>query len=902
MKLDPTCTARDPLHLSLYAQKSRVQAALFGTQLEPERRDHYVLLRRLGSGAMGSVYEAYDETLARTVALKFLAPASQADREREVLEEARAMARLEHPNVVRVYDVELSGDQSYIVMELVRGQTICQWMKQDPPHADRLSAFIQAGRGLAAAHEAGIVHRDFKPDNVMIASDRRILVVDFGLARDEPDPRGRSEPRGGSGTPAYMAPEVLTAATYGPKTDQFSFCVSLWEALHGTRPFAGRTRIELHESIHEQAIVPGLVAGVPPWIRPILERGLAYDPADRWPSMSALLDALNNDPTRRRRRLRRLCVVGGLALASTGTVYFERAWTTAAIEDACERDGSAILSDWSDDIASDLRESFIATGATNAESAWSHASTQLEDYARAWSALRTRVCREHRLERARSDESREQAVACLDERRAGIAAAVELWRDADQHVVQRAATLAATLRPISSCGDDEQLSRIPQPDKTLLGPVRDARARVEKALILRHAGRFDEALAEANALLETSKQTHWRPLEAEARLSIAKAQDGLGEFDEARRSASQAYTVALSSGHDLVALHAARLLGTITTTRLSQPEQGERWLQVAAALVDRLDLSGTMHQGVLLNEHGVILRKRGDHQEALASYSKALPIYEQELGREHPAVASLYHNIAIAHSARGQYETALTMCSRALELKKAVLGEVHLSVAATLSTRGNILEHLNDFDVVIDSHRRALEITEALLGPDHYNLAVHLNNLGRVLKLLDEYDEAALAFERARRILEHKLGPEHPTVAGLLHNLGDLALNLRDFDDALMFFDQSLAIYESGPEPDHSNVAYPLEGLGRTYLALAEPAQAIPHLERALALRKRAQLSPKYVAILEYRLARAYWALSRPNEARALALEALANYRRAGAGAEMEVSEVAVWLGERKLR
>ncbi|HEY1550128.1 MAG TPA: serine/threonine-protein kinase, partial [Kofleriaceae bacterium] len=264
----------------------------------------YRIEGKLGAGGMGVVYAAYDPELERRVALKLLAQsgASRASRER-LLREARAMARLSHPNVVVVYEVGTTDDRDFVAMELVDGSSLDHWLEHDHPSRRAIiAAFVAAGRGLAAAHAAGIVHRDFKPHNVLRRRDGNIQVGDFGLAvdvADEPEPveprsRNTPSPLGGLtetgavlGTPAYMAPEQWRGDTVGPAADQFAFCVALWEALAGALPYRGD-----HESLRA-AVMRGPheldATAIPRGLRAALSRGLAPDPARRWPSMSALL-------------------------------------------------------------------------------------------------------------------------------------------------------------------------------------------------------------------------------------------------------------------------------------------------------------------------------------------------------------------------------------------------------------------------------------------------------------------------------------------------------------------------------------------------------------------------------------------------------------------------------------
>ena len=317
-----------------------------------DRLARFEILNRLGVGGMGVVYVAHDPLLDRQVAVKVLRADAHgelraAELEGRLLREAQAMARLSHPNVVTVHEVGIVDRQIFIVMELNDGGTMRAWLKQEArPVRERIRVFIEAGRGLAAAHAVRLVHRDFKPDNVLLSRDGRVRVVDFGLVRgptagDRPSRRPSHDvyapmslTMSGAviGTPAYMAPEQHRAEVADHRSDQFSFCVALYEALYGRRPFAGETYRELVVNILDGSVLPPPDgAGVPLAVHRVIERGLASAPDDRYPGMTALLDDLAAAsaevgaqtnlasapaPAPRRRRALALALSGGLVVAA----------------------------------------------------------------------------------------------------------------------------------------------------------------------------------------------------------------------------------------------------------------------------------------------------------------------------------------------------------------------------------------------------------------------------------------------------------------------------------------------------------------------------------------------------------------------------------------------------------
>lgn len=271
-----------------------------------ERIGRFVLGRQLGEVGMGLVFEAYDPELDRSVALKVLRASPTVEMRARLLREARTLARLAHPNVVTVFDVGEEDGRVFLAMELVRGCSLRDWLRAERRWDIILQAFVQAGRGLHAAHEAGLVHRDFKPANVSVGEDGRVRVLDFGLACDGEDGLGSLEAPGTPrssidltsagtilGTPAYMSPEHFTGGSLDRRADQFSFCVSLYEALLGRRPFTGRTLPELRDAVLNGALrVPWAARELPESLWSALSRGLTVRREERFPSLQPLLDVL----------------------------------------------------------------------------------------------------------------------------------------------------------------------------------------------------------------------------------------------------------------------------------------------------------------------------------------------------------------------------------------------------------------------------------------------------------------------------------------------------------------------------------------------------------------------------------------------------------------------------------
>jgi serine/threonine protein kinase len=303
----PSAKAGTPIKLDTVAMQPKPLDEL----RQPERLTHYQILGELGRGGMGVVHAAYDTKLDRKVAIKLLQRQTDAKARRRFVREAQAMARLSHPNVVQVYDIDESDGMVFIVMEYVRGVTLSEWLAQQLRTREEIVALVcAAGTGLLAAHSRGLMHRDFKPANVMVNEDGRALVMDFGVARAwTPDASPTADLRVGApldqmttkghivGTPVYMAPEQFEGLETDARADQFSFCVTLWEALYGQRPFKANTMLELAVALkHGNIHMPEHEHNVPRWMQSVLLRGLQLQPDQRWPSMKELLEALRTEP------------------------------------------------------------------------------------------------------------------------------------------------------------------------------------------------------------------------------------------------------------------------------------------------------------------------------------------------------------------------------------------------------------------------------------------------------------------------------------------------------------------------------------------------------------------------------------------------------------------------------
>lgn len=325
------------------APSGQLSAGMSRVAAQGSRIGRFVLLRKLGSGGMGSVFAAYDESIDRKVALKLLryAPTDSSARKLHTLREARAAARISHPNIISIYEVGETDGDIHIAMEYVDGSTLLEWQTSgERSWREILEMYLQVGEALLAAHGANVVHRDFKPDNVLIGKDGRPRVVDFGLARvgwtdggvELAEMCGPTDTDAGApstgritrqgvvfGTPGYMSPEQHRGGDIDSRSDQWSFCAALYEALYGCLPFAGSTLREHAESVRRPPRSPPLGTKVPDELRRAIFRGLSPDPDQRFCSMAELLTTLEQE------------LRGGAAAGAASRQRFVRAWLVAVL-------------------------------------------------------------------------------------------------------------------------------------------------------------------------------------------------------------------------------------------------------------------------------------------------------------------------------------------------------------------------------------------------------------------------------------------------------------------------------------------------------------------------------------------------------------------------------------------
>jgi serine/threonine protein kinase len=841
----------------------------------------YVLLRRLGAGGMGVVYQAYDPSLDRKVAIKLLRAAPGDEHAEQaharLLREAQALAKLSNPNVVAVYDVDTydadvlttmrigTGHTEpvprakksglvgvFLVMEYVQGVTLAQWLDERiRPVRGVIEVFLAAGRGLVAAHAVGVIHRDFKPGNVLVGEGGRVCVFDFGLARaagefeavepgvghpaDLLSSSSLSAPltRVGSivGTPAYTPPEQRGGTPIDERADQYSFCVALYEALYGNRPFTGDNIFALEEAKATLRLdPPRRSVRVPPAIHRAIVRGLAPLPEERWPSMSALLDALER-PFRGRRRT--WLAAGALALAAGAGAFVLARGDDAAL---CSGAAEAIAPTWGAPQRDAIAAAFATTGLPYAADAAARAAGSLDAWTREWIAGHTEACEAANVRGEQSHDLLDRRMRCLEGRRRELAAVVAVLVAADAGAVEHARDAVEQLPSPAQCADiDALLADVAPPPPEIepeVAAIRDLIAAADAQYGVGHYAAGHEIAAEAD---RRASAIDYRPLRARSMLELAEQTATLGEADAAEHQFADTFWEALATGQDRIAFNAAVRLAGHVGEILARPDDAVLWLRTAEALLDRnggpLDLAAMLEFA-----RGQVAEQKGALADAVEHYRRSLDL-ESDAVQQRVARMSHLGNVEMA---LGHLDEAQALFERLLALRRENYGHEHPSTAVGLADLGNVATLRGDLEAAERHHRASLAVMRRVLPPRHDNLAYPLSSLGDIALHRGELAAALDAFEEARAIWEETLGPQHPRVAAMLERIAATELPRGDLGLAEQHAGRALAILSAVQGTEVQGVVLSRLTLSQIELARGNAGAARDHTDAALPLAESA--------------------------------------------------------------
>ena len=769
----------------------------------------YVVRHALGSGGMGVVVAAYDPELDRQVAIKIVATERQESRAR-LVREAQAMARLSHPNVVTVHEVVWIGERAGIVMELVEGQDLAAW-RDAGKHGWRetVALYVQAARGLAAAHRAGVVHRDFKPSNALLGKDGVVRVTDFGLARtlaaDEaeavtaPDAAGAvASPlevtltRTGAlvGTPAYMAPEQHLGATVDARTDQWALGCSLYEALYGRRPFAGDERESLREHVvrGELRAEPADVR-VPRALRSAIRRALSTNPADRFADMEALVAALTA-PTRRAWRIgAAAAALVALAVVIVGATLAARRGGGAA---SCAGLDAPLVAEWNPQKAQTLRRRLHDAGRSAA--VVDRVLSSLDDYGSRWAAARSQACSDTR-QGVRSQEDLDRRMRCLDRRFAELSGVVDGLVGGDDKSIASASDAIDRLHPVSDCDDPREA--VPRPASS------DARAAIDRAerelaraWASEELSQYEPALAAARSAAAVGKETCWAPLEARALLLVGECQHREHDYSDSFATLDRAAAVAAAAKDDAVLAEALAQRFFVLDEHLGRPADALAGRQFVELALVRAGQPPRIRAEWL---HYLAIALHGQHreEEALAAESDAVQMWRKLVRPDSARLLDSLETEANIQIERKQFGVAEALLKEVLAARIAASGPDAASVADAEDNLGVLEFSSNDMEAAIAHWERAARVSLASGKP---NWRIY-SNLGAADSEIGRLRAAKLDFEKARETAAREAPGESLWLAECSVSIGAMLTALGQLEEARPLIANGLAVARKAKAP-----------------------------------------------------------------------------------------------------
>jgi tetratricopeptide (TPR) repeat protein len=875
----------------------------------------FVLVRKLGAGGMGQVWSAYDPQLDRRVAIKLIRGASSANERTRLLREAHALAKLSHPNVVPVFEVGEQDGEIFVVMEQIDGPTLRAWGHEHRGDGWQrvVALLLGAGRGLAAAHGAGLVHRDFKPDNVLIggdASSSRARVVDFGLVRVGPrdaDSAPQSAAPGTTsdagalvgtitrddavlGTPGYMAPEQFLGEPVDARTDQFAFCVTAIEALLGERPFRGETRLAIAAAVTTGAVTLRDATSVPRWLMRELVRGLAVDPAQRHASMDALLTAIDRDPGRTRKRL----AMAGIAVLAIGGAAWS-AGRTAGGDAPCSSAEPRMAA-----LVSEQRRAAIADALVSADVGYdarvaTNLVARLDTYAGGWAAAHRDACEATHVRGEQSEALLDLRMRCLARREAALVATVELLEaDRGRGAALAAPRMIAELPDPTPCADPEFVADERAIDDPAIAAARtEIELTIARARAQLHAARFADGNASALEAIAAATEAGLDATRAEAMLVHGLALQDLGDASGSQTVLTDAMFLALTSGHDDAAVGSATALVYGVGHMLGDDAGGTLWARHARALVHRKGVE-PVREWHVENAIGVLHLRHDRLEDAKAAFETAL---ERMGDTPNPIRAEVLNNLGAVALRRDDTATAKRHFDAAMALDIEVFGEQHPHVADALNNLGTVAVRAGDAELAKPLVERALAIRQRALAPDHPAITGTLSNLAGISLELGHTDEAVAFLRRAIELYDAR--PENNPIerARARHNLAVVLHDAARSEEALVPAREALALRIAVFGERHLDTAGSRAVLGSIHLGLGDARAAVDELERALALRTELDAGAYMLANTRLVLAKALWE-RRPGDPRAhaLAREAEAAYVAAAPAYTDELAEARDWL------
>jgi serine/threonine protein kinase/tetratricopeptide (TPR) repeat protein len=860
----------------------------------------YTILERVGKGGMGEVYAAYDAKLDRRVALKLLL-SERPENESRLSREAQAMARLSHPNVVAVFDTGVIAGRLFIAMEFVQGTTLRGWQRAARRSvAEILRVYAEAGRGLAAAHAAGLVHRDFKPDNVLVSPQGAVKVTDFGLVRadsddrteamepnaapagpvsgatradtvtgrePEADPASRSpSPSGESavsgsgswiasgrvptartsgpletpmtedgavmGTVGFMAPEQYVSEPVSAKTDQFSFCVALYDALYGQKPFAGKGMAEIAAAALGGRVEPPPKGhNVPARIHRVLLRGLSATKEARYRSMDELLDDLVRD--RRAERLRLAGVVAGVVAVGLAVILTQRA-ATARQGSLCAGAGPLAREVWNDDVKKAVEASVRGTGLAFADDTWARTREQLDGYMGRWATMHEQTCRATRIDGHQAEPLMAVRMACLEQRRAAVRALTRVLEHADRQAVEKAVEASRNLPSIEDCADVTSLMAVKAlpADPAQRAAVLALEEEVGDLRVRGDSGKYKDVVASAPAVVERARASGYEPVLADALLVLGEAQDRVGTKPDAATSFREAFLAAEAGRSEDVKVRALIAL-EVTLADQRKFDDARMTSRHAAAASARVPDPET-YRADLHSANAWLSCRDGKYDESTAEFRQAIAVAERNADAKPVRLARMYARAGGVLGDAGRFTEAMDLLDRADATFVRVLGPDHPARVIAMVNRSATQVSAGHVEDAVATADKALELARRVLSPDSGTIANLESNRADALHAMGRYEDARASAERAVGIGRTVFGAKSVTTAGYLINLGEALEGLGRHEEAVRTFNEVLEVIEPALPPTHEWLAEARAGRAEANLELGHAKEGLVDLEKAL--------------------------------------------------------------------
>jgi serine/threonine-protein kinase len=683
-----------------------------------------------------------------------------------------------------------------------------------------------------------------------------------------------------------MSPEQLAGAPASATSDLFAFCVALWEALYGARPFAGGTAEELHAAMRTAPRPPRTSRRVPARVQALLLRGLNRDPARRPASMAEVLAVL--EPRRRFVSKRALAAAAALAtLAAAGA-----AWRRAHL---CDGGDSALANAWNPAARQRVRDSLAKSGQTGAAENFAAVAATLDRFAAAWRAQLRDACEATNLRHEASKELLEARTHCLDLRAAELSGLIDVLDKADKSVASGALRTAESLTDVHACSASQvSRARVPVAGEKQAAEVRAIERELVPVAVLSDAGRYREAREKIKPLLERAAAAGYAPERSEVRYQDARLRYFAGDPAGAAKSAREALRDAEEGRDEWLASLAWNWL-SVADLALGRSEAAEEDLSHSESLLssvlkapgDERLRDAQLHR--LYSQRGAIYLARGRLAESADAFGRALASAER-LGRESRSAAMTTYSLAVVLQKLGRWDEALALYQRSLALLEKLLGKSHYDLTLPLNGISSWMNNAGKSAEAVDEYRRILVIVEETLGKDNLRTVPYLNNLCESLGSAGRYDEAVATCERALAIREAALGPDSRDVALVLDTLGVVLRARGDSRGAVLHLSRAVAIWEKS-DPNHIYAAEALTHLGQAMTDAGDAAGAVPLLERALTRRSAPPVNADDLAETRFALAQALFALGRAGDrARSLAEQARAVWTTMGASRAKELA------------